>query len=378
MKTLLFITVLILTSCTNVDVLEKNTQSHQNQNDGLLGKNLLKNASFENEFLDWHVPLGVSWSDNEGVNSSGVVVIQADIPPEDRFTHETKMWQCVLLPNGEKFQLKGEFKTEEVLSDKYAENAPFVNRVNVIWYESKNCASGGQYGWFIEPKNIYGWQSLKSVHLKPAFKAIAAKITIVQRGRYARGYKGYWDNISFAVSEVFQPSSQVVGKPDPRYTLMLNENYIRNGEFNNGVADWSARRAQWSTVGNQAPGSAKVTFNSEKGSFGSGAMNQCVNVGENTKFDFGASVKRDEASTQSGGGRIRVSWNEKENCMGRVKADVHWADIDKERKGWQILEARGLIAPSGTQSVHIELIQSIAGPGTYSVFWDDVYFKAVK
>ena len=376
MKTLLFITVLILTGCARVDVLEENTQSHQNT--ALLGKNLLKNSSFENEVLDWHVPLGVSWSGNEGVNNTGTIVIQADIPPEDGFIHETKMWQCVLLPKAEMFQLKGEFKTEQVLSGKYAEKAPFANRVHVTWYESKDCTSGGQYGGAIQPKNIDGWQSLKNGRLQPAFKAIAAKITIVQRGSYARGYKGYWDNVSFAVNEVFQSSSQVVSKPDPRYTLMLNENYIRNGEFDSGVDVWRARRAEWSTVGNRASGSAMVKFNSEKGSFGTGAMNQCVNIGENSIFDFGASVKQDEASTQSGGGRIRVGWNEKENCTGRVKSDVHWADIDKERKGWQTLEVRGLIAPSGTQSVNIELIQSIAGPGEYSVFWDDVYFKAVK
>ena len=378
MKTLLFVTVLILTGCTDVDVPEKDTQSHQNQDADLLGKNLLKNASFEDKFLDWHVPLGVSWSDNEGVNNSGVVVIQADIPPEDKSNYETNMWQCVLLPNGEMFQLKGEFKTEEVLSGKYAEKAQFANRVYVSWYESKDCTSGGQSGSWIQPKNIDGWQSLETRHLRPAFKAIAAKITIVQKGRYARSYKGYWDNISFAVSEVFQPSSQVVSKPDPKYTLTLNENYIRNGEFNSGVESWYARKAKWSTVGNQAPGTAKVTFNSEKSGHGSGALSQCVNIGENTRFDFGASVKQDEASTQSGGGRIRVNWNEKEDCMGRLKGDRHSADIDKEKKGWQTLEVRGLIAPSGTQSVQIELIQSIAGPGEYSVFWDDVYFKAVK
>ena len=164
----------------------------KNQDADLLGKNLLKNASFENKFLDWHVPLGVSWSDNEGVNNSGVIVIQADIPPEDGYIHETKMWQCVLLPNGETFQLEGEFKAEQVLSGKYAEKAPFANRVHVTWYESKDCTSGGQYGSSIQPKNIDGWQSLKNGHLRPAFKALAAKITVVQRGSYARGYKGYW------------------------------------------------------------------------------------------------------------------------------------------------------------------------------------------
>lgn len=341
-----------------------------------LGKNLLKNEAFENRLVDWRVPIGAAWSNNQGAQVSGALIIQSDIPPDDKYIHETTVAQCVVLGPGEKFQLKAQFKAEKILTGEHAEKAHIANRANVIWYESTDCTTGGQYGWFIEPENITGWQNLSSGSLKPAFKAKAAKITIVQNGRYSRGYKGYWDNISFAASEVFEQSEKQVKKPNKKYTLTNNRNYVKNSGFINDLASWHAWRTKWSSKGNTSPGSAKVTFESKKGGFGAGALDQCVNIGENTTFDYGASVKKDQASTQKGGGRIRVSWNDKENCSGRSKTDSKSADI-KDVYGWQKLEVNNLIAPSGTHSVHLELIQSIAGSGRFSVYWDDVYFKAV-
>lgn len=343
----------------------------------LLGKNILKNASFENKLIDWKVPLGARWSKNEGVRSSGVLIIQSKIPPKDKYIHETTVSQCVVLGSGEKYQLKGRFKAEKILSGKYVTTVNPANRVNVIWYESSDCTRGGQYGGYIGPKNISGWQDLIRENMRPAFKAKAAKITIVQRGRYARGYKGYWDNIVFAATEIFQESSKEDITPDSKYTLALNENYIKNSGFTKDISSWRGGRAEWTAYGNQSTGSSRVNFESKTGSFGAGAMSQCVNIGENVQFNFGASVKKDETSTQTGGGRIRVSWNEKENCSGRSKTDGNYADF-KGRSGWQNLEVANLIAPSGSQSVLVELIQTISGKGRFSVYWDDIYLKAVR
>ena len=374
--------------CEGTEVLEKTIElksdskkvtitPSRSDNSNPLGKNLLRNASFENKLIDWRHPIGALWSKTQGVSNSGGLSIQAEIPPEDKYIHETVVSQCVILGEGEKFQLKAQFKAEKVYSGKYAEKAKFANRANVIWYESLDCTSGGQYGGYIEPKNIHGWQSLSGGHLKPAFKAKAAKITIVQRGRYARGYNGYWDNIAFVASEVFEQSNKQNIKPNSKYTLPLNENYLKNGDFNTDITSWRGWKAKWSYVGNKAPGSSRVTFESKKGGFGTGAMSQCVNIGENTKFAFGTSVKIDETSTQKGGGVIRISWNDKENCSGRSKAGRTRVKI-KDIQGWQHLKSDYLIAPSGTHSVHLELIQTIAGSGEFSVFWDDVYFNAVR
>lgn len=346
-------------------------------NSGPLGKNLLKNASFENKLVDWKVPIGAAWSNNQGINTSGGLIIQSEIPPDDKYIHETIVEQCVLLGPGEKFQLKAKFKTENIQTGEFAKNARFANRVNVIWYESTDCTIGGQYGSYIEPKNILGWQNLSGGGLKPAFQAKAAKITIVQNGRYSRGRKGYWDDISFFASEVFERSSKEVKKQNREYTMAINQNYVKNSEFKRNLLSWRAWKAEWSSNGGKSAGSAKVTFKSNKGGMGAGALDQCVNIGENTNFDFGASVKKDQTSTQGGGGRIRVSWNDKENCKGRSKTDSNWADV-KDVYGWQDLKVNNLVAPPGTHSVHLELIQSIAGSGRYSMYWDDVYFKAVR
>jgi len=324
---------------------------------------------------DWRVQIGGRWSSNQGYNDSGSLIMESDIPPDDGAIYETTVEQCLTLVPGEKFQLKAKFKAEMVLPDQFAENAKIANRVNVIWYESKNCTTGGQFGGWVEPKNIAGWQNLLQTRLIPAFGAHAVKIVVAQNGRYSRGYKAYWDDIAFYVSEVDNTSHSNEQTLNNEYTLPFYENYIKNGGFNRDLLHWHVYKTTWSRQGNIEPGSARVSFSSEKSGYGTGAMSQCVNIGEYVKYELGASLKKDDTSTQSGSARIRVSWNNKEDCMGRSKTDVKHADY-QVGEGWQNLQVKNLIAPKNTRSVRVELIQSIAGPGQFSLFWDDVYFKA--
>jgi len=352
--------------------------THAHADSSALGKNLLKNPAFEDDLIDWRVQLGGRWSGNLGVADSGALIMEAEIPPEDNYIHETTVSQCVILPPGEKFQLKAKFKAEFVLSGEYAEKAKFANRVNVIWYESKDCSTGGQFGGWIEAKNIAGWQNLVQQHLIPAFGAKAAKIVVMQNGRYSRGYKAYWDDIAFYVSEIFNQSQKAAPLSDPESTLPLYENYVKNPSFDRDLSSWHIYKTKWSSEGATEPGSAIVSFDSDKDGYGTGAMSQCINIGENVKFDFGASVKKDETSTQSGGARIRVSWHNQVNCVGRSKTDLKWDDLPKKDiDGWQSLSIKNLAPPQYTRSVLIEIIQSVAGPGRFSLYWDDVYFKAV-
>ncbi|RDH82508.1 MAG: hypothetical protein DIZ80_09485 [endosymbiont of Galathealinum brachiosum] len=358
-------------------VKELNTSAPPVYKAGSLDVNLLKNSSFENELVDWKVPTGVNWVSNKGVNAGAALVFQATIPPEDKYIHETTVEQCVVLGQGEKFKLSAQFKAEKKLVGKYASSARFANRANIIWYESEDCSRGGQFGGYIEPTNTYGWQSLTGNDLKPAFQAKAAKITIVQNGRYSRGHKAFWDNISFVASEVFEQSNKSDKKPNAKYTLASNKNYIKNSSFKKDLSSWHAWRAKWVFKGNKSQGSAKVVLISKKAGLGVGVLDQCINIGGNTQFDFGASMKKDRGSTRSGGGRIRVSWNEKENCSGRSKIDNKSADVN-DVYGWQNLQVNNLVAPQGAQSVHIELIQSVSGKGKFILYWDDVFFKAVR
>ena len=110
--------------CEGTEVLEKTIElksdskkvtitPSRSDNSNPLGKNLLRNASFENKLIDWRHPIGTLWSKTQGVSNSGGLSIQAEIPPEDKYIHETVVSQCVILGEGEKFQLKAQFKAEK-------------------------------------------------------------------------------------------------------------------------------------------------------------------------------------------------------------------------------------------------------------------------
>lgn len=344
-------------------------------NSNPLGKNLLKNSAFENKLLDWIIPLGVTWSSNGGSNNSGALMIQASKPPDDKYIHETVVAQCIILNNGSKFELAAEFKSLETPSKVHA------NRANVIWYESTDCTTGGQWGAYIEPKKyVSSWQKLSRKNLTPALGAKAAKITIVQNGRYSNNGKGHWDNINFMATEVFDQSENNTGdKIDNSLTLRPGVSYVLNGEFNKDITSWRPGwKTEWSGIqGDSFPGSAKVTAQSKSGSIGKGAFSQCVNFGANSIFELGASFKRDESSTQKGGGRLRLTWRAKQNCHGASKTTSKSAD-PQDISGWQRLKINGLRVPEDAQSATIEIIQSVVGKGEFIVYWDDIYFKAVE
>ena len=342
----------------------------------LLGKNLLKNSNFENQLVDWHVPLGVSWTRNGGKNGSAGFVIQADKPPQDRYIHETTASQCVLLTEATKFTVSADVHLQGLPEKNTA------NRINVIWYESANCSTGGQWASYLQPKPVSGWQHLERKNLTPALGAKAVKITIVQNGRFSSNGKAYWDNVRFYPSEIFKQSLTVknidtaTGK---KYTLKPGENYIRNGDFNKNISGWRIGwKTQWSSLqGDLYPGAAKVTSDSPAGGKGRHAMMQCVNLGTNRKFILGASFKTGAGSSQLGSGRLRLDWHQGLNCSGRSKIDAHWRD-PTYIAGWQKLQIKGLQAPANAQSATIEIIQSVKGAGRFIAYWDDIYFIATE
>ena len=341
-----------------------------------LGKNLILNYSFENNLMDWKVPLGAFWSPSGGKNKSEALIMHVKKPPDDKYIHEVAVEQCVLLGKGDKFELAADFMSLKVPKE------PFANRINIIWYESIDCTTGGQFGGYAEPKiNVNNWQRVSRNNLVPALGAKAAKIRIVQRGRFSNDGEAIWDNISFMATEIFEQSEKnIVQSKSSRYTLKMGENYVVNGTFNKDISSW--RPGLWklgwlNSRGDITPGVIKVEAISDKGGIGAGAFSQCVNFGENSMFELGASFKRDESSTQKGGGRLRVTWYEKMNCTGRGKTDVKSAD-PKYVKGWQKLRATGLRAPKGAKSAVIEIIQSVQGNGNFTVYWDDIFFKAIE
>jgi len=344
----------------------------------LLGKNLLLNSSFENNLTDWRVPLGGFWTKKGGIKKSGALVMQAEIPAEDKYIHETKVQQCVLLNEGKKFGLYAQFRHTKEPEKIHA------NRANVVWYESNDCTVGGQYGGYIEPKKYTsGWQELRNENFKPALGAKAALITIVQRGRYALGNKALWDNISFEAIEVFQQSkkSSSTKTLKDNDTLQLGKNYIKNGTFNINVDSWRGSKSKDVTwigiLGDKNPGAAKIDAVSKTGSIGSGGISQCVNIGSNNNYTLTASFKREERSTQKGYAALRLTWYGGKNCSGGGKT-INQAQKTKQIVGWQRLKIEDLKPPFKAKSALIEIIKVVSGKGTFTAYWDDVYFIAIE
>lgn len=338
-------------------------------------KNLLKNAAFENKLTDWHIPQDVLWSTDKGLQQSSALSIQAIQPPDNKYIYETKVTQCVILGAGSQFKLSAHFFTSTPPLKAHA------NRANVIWYESTDCSTGGQWGSYIEPDpQQTGWQKLKGRSLTPALGAKAAMISIVQNGRFSAGGIAYWDNINFAATEITSPLEPLVNKTAyDELTLDLGVNYLSNSEFNTTINNWHApQNAAWSeSQGESSLGSAKVTVSSSTGSRGEHAISQCVNFGEHRIFKLGASYKKEEESTQTGGGRLRLIWYGQQNCHGAAKIDPNWTD-PKNLSGWQKLHISGLTAPKNAHSAKVDIIQSISGAGQFTLYWDNIYFIAIQ
>ena len=247
------------------------------QTENSLGLNLVKNSNFDNKLLDWRVPLGVVWTSNGGKNGSGSLIVHASKPPEDRYIHETTTSQCVLLVNGSKFEVSADVRLQGLPQKNIA------NRLNIIWYESTNCSTGGQWGSYLQPKPIPGWQYLVRGNLTPALGAKAVKITIVQNGRYSSNGKVYWDNIRFYSSEMFKQSlseNNDSKEANKKYTLEPGKNYLKNGDFKQSISAWrTGWETEWSYAqGDVFPGAAKVIAYSRSGSKGKHAieLRQCL------------------------------------------------------------------------------------------------------
>jgi hypothetical protein len=347
-------------------LLEKqNRHANPHPDNTILNKNLLQNPAFGHAFDHWATPADVHWLEGAGFRNSGVLQMAARKPPQDKYIHETVVSQCVPIENGTMFSLGGRFRHEGRPLKQHA------NRMRVIWYESLDCTSGGQFGWFIEPRDVTGWQLLRHDKLKPALSAKAAKVEIMQNGRHSNNAKGYWDNVYLMATEL----SAAPGR-QPGYVLPAGFDFIENGDFRRDVKGWHRGWPNtWSgSTGNHGVGAARVTASSNKGSIGRGALQQCVNFGASQRFHVGASFKHGDTSTQQGSARLRVTWYEKGDCRGRAKTDLRWIDPETDKTGWQALRLDNMKAAKGSISAKVELIQSILGSGTYHAYWDDVYF----
>ncbi len=185
--------------------------------------------------------------------------------------------------------------------------------------------------------------------------------------------------IAFVANEFIQrPGGSQSDTDDGALMTSIDANSLNNGTFNTNADAWKLGEA-WPVVwsSEQGGGSVRVTAISETGSSGRRVLSQCTNVSGNEIFELGGSFKKDERSTQGGGGRIRVAWHEQADCAGDGKTDKNSASPE-DRSGWQHLSTGAFAAPPEARSGRVSIIQNVDGPGEFVAHWDNLYLKAAE
>ena len=185
--------------------------------------------------------------------------------------------------------------------------------------------------------------------------------------------------LAYVANEFFQRSAGS-STPQDSGALMTpsGENSVINGDFDLSVDSWQLSEG-WPVVwsGAEGNGSVRVTAISENGSKGRGVFSQCISISGNQSFELGGSFKKDNRSTQGGGGRIRVSWYEQLDCVGNGKVDTNSAS-PQDKLGWQQLRTGVLAAPPKAQSGRVSIIETVDGSGEFTAYWDNLYLKATQ
>ena len=324
------------------------------------------------------------------------LLMEAQEVLKDGYIHSRKARQCIPIGAARKLQFSGNFL--------YADGLPvshYGHRANLIWHYKADCSGGAQFGWFLEPEIKHGWQALGLEDATPALNAQAVEIEITQDQQLSRKEfgvlasiyywllaqvgvvadgtlaRGYWDNLNLHITELEQPE-QTNTPLNSAPHVPHNTNLLRNGGFDKGLDHWKHYNSEWSaSEGYNDKGAIRITLTSTSGSSGSGVFEQCVNIGNQRQFKMGVSFKADEQSTQTGGGRLRVSWYEEENWQGRHTTDGRHVD-PQNSAGWQPLYVPQLDAPRNARSVSVDAIQTVDGKGQFSAYWDDMFLMAIE
>ena len=158
----------------------------------------------------------------------------------------------------------------------------------------------------------------------------------------------------------------------------LAESLLANSNFDKSVEPWRTR-SSWSVEWTDAEGggSAKVTASSEKSSMGRLVLSQCINLAGSSVFELGGRFKQDERSTQAGGGRIRITWFDEQDCAGNGSIDPSFARPES-LSGWQQLRVDTLTAPASARSTKVSINQSVEGAGSFTAYWDDIYLRPMS
>ena len=350
-------------------------------------QNLLRNGGFEEELRFWDTRHPVAWERLTAEGDSGALLMRAPFIERDRFVHEVSAKQCVQLDNAELLYIEAKMRFDGLPINRTA------HRLNYLWFEDIACTYGGQFGGYLEPEPVTGWQLLDKSDLRPAMNAKSMSIQITQNQsaseRELKWFEGvmkwfcdlfgmdyatpiaaaYWDDV-LVVPTYYAQAEAPSSLPELGTIYSVGENLMQNGDFGQSAEGWRlSSRAQWLAE----QGAVRSAVQSEGSSLGVGVFSQCVKLDGHRLFRMGVRYKQDAASTQVGSGRLRVTWYSEERCRGQYKADTHHADITQE-SDWQTVLVDGLVRPEMARSAKVEIIQSVAGAGEYAGFWDDAFF----
>lgn len=155
----------------------------------------------------------------------------------------------------------------------------------------------------------------------------------------------------------------------------LGENLLANGDFREGLSDWSRLDlVSFSAGGAATPGSARITFPSRPE--GGDAMIQCVAVEGRRLYDLGAAARLPEWPGHSGGVSVRVEWHAAAGCEGAPLRGAPTLDFSYTAPaGWQVKERRRIPAPESAASALVVVVARSAGEEPYPIFVDDVVLR---
>ncbi|WP_346837861.1 hypothetical protein [Microbulbifer sp. SAOS-129_SWC] len=339
--------------------------------------NLVKNPGFDDSLDFWSATTNqdaFSWIGADGNARIGAVAVQSTPPiaPKKRYIYRAEISQCIPLQRGTHYRFAASFKPK----GRYKSRS--TNRVDLVWYLSDDCNSNGEFGDYLEPKpGIHGWHRIIHEQRARSLNAKSAKITIAQSRTAANHQQALWDDIELTPTE-FAPRGDNRKLINPDFTLRPGKNYIHNGDFRSGLANWRySGDTKWvSTEGGDAPGAARLAIQSDHGGYGAHSFTQCVNFGANQIFNAGANVKVDPGSTQEGGGIFRISWYENGDCSGRHQPGFK-SDRVEYIDGWQQLHIDAIEAPDNARSASIGITRGVDDTGRFAYYIDDIYFEAL-
>jgi len=152
-------------------------------------------------------------------------------------------------------------------------------------------------------------------------------------------------------------------------------NQLVNPNFTTDLSGWTPDywAISWTgSEGNLGPGALRAVATSAGPPIGARAASQCTTAVDGIAYDFGGAFKIEPSSTQTGAARLRVTWFSGAACSGTPTIGGN-ADPTSVA-GWQALAVEDEVAPAGTQSAMVELIQTVDGPGDFIAYWDDIFF----